>query len=148
MQGNLLGEKDIIMTAYVNQIIAWDQPTPPENWLICDGTGGTPDLRGLFIYGKYDDSDTPITGGSSIHTHVSGEVSTTADHGHSISVSLASVTATVTRGTSTYNALTTHAHNTTINTSGDAGGHSHTVSLDSSNGLPPCILLYFIMKVV
>lgn len=37
-------------------IVMWSGTTPPTGWALCDGTKGTPDLRGRFIVG-YDPSD-------------------------------------------------------------------------------------------
>lgn len=31
-------------------IAFWESTTPPQGWLVCDGTNGTPDLRDCFIY--------------------------------------------------------------------------------------------------
>lgn len=42
----------------------------PANWFICDGTNGTPDLRGRFIVGASVDYPEDSTGGSPNHTHV------------------------------------------------------------------------------
>lgn len=32
-------------------IVAWTGSVPPNGWNFCDGTNGTPDLRGRFIVG-------------------------------------------------------------------------------------------------
>jgi microcystin-dependent protein len=53
-------------------ILMWSGETPPVGWALCDGTNGTPDLRGRFIVG-YDPSDpdynaTGLTGGEKSHT--------------------------------------------------------------------------------
>lgn len=32
-------------------IVMWTRTTPPEGWLLCDGSQGTPDLRNRFIVG-------------------------------------------------------------------------------------------------
>lgn len=34
-------------------IMMFNSATPPANWLLCDGTNGTPDLRGRFIMHQY-----------------------------------------------------------------------------------------------
>ena len=35
-------------------IIAWNKVNAPTGWVLCDGTNGTPDLRGRFILGAND----------------------------------------------------------------------------------------------
>jgi len=32
-------------------IVAWNGSTPPTGWALCDGTNGTPNLKGRFILG-------------------------------------------------------------------------------------------------
>lgn len=73
--------------------------TIPKGWQLCDGSNGTPDLRGMFIAG-YDPADTDHnapgkTGGSSKHTLTeaempshkhSGATSSTGGHRHSYDV--------------------------------------------------------------
>ena len=41
----------------------------PEDWHLCDGTDGTPDLRGLFIQAATALGDIGTTGGSLTHSH-------------------------------------------------------------------------------
>ena len=41
----------------------------PSGWAICDGTQGTPDLRGRFIRGAAEWRPTIASGGSETHTH-------------------------------------------------------------------------------
>lgn len=52
----------------------------PEGWLICDGTKGTPDLRGRFVL-MGQDSAYPVlaTGGAATHTLTVAEMPA---HGH------------------------------------------------------------------
>jgi microcystin-dependent protein len=59
-------------------ILMWSGETPPSGWALCDGTNGTPDLRGRFIVG-YDPSDsdyndTGNTGGEKDHTLTTSEM--------------------------------------------------------------------------
>jgi hypothetical protein len=48
-------------------IIAWygEIDKIPENWAICDGTNGTPDLRNKFIIGSSEKYNFGTSGGSS-----------------------------------------------------------------------------------
>ncbi len=52
-------------------IIAWyaKQGAFPRGWNVCDGSNGTPDLRGRFIRGVSDIAETGKTGGNTDHTH-------------------------------------------------------------------------------
>lgn len=66
----------------VHTIIAWFQTSGqiPAGWAICDGTNGTPDLRGRFLIGVGtvgEVSSTPV--GSATHQH-SVTVSGTSDN--------------------------------------------------------------------
>ena len=48
-------------------IIAWygEIDKIPENWTLCDGTNGTPDLRNRFIIGNSEKINFGTSGGSS-----------------------------------------------------------------------------------
>jgi hypothetical protein len=41
----------------------------PAGWALCDGQGGRPDLRGLFIKGAAAGQNPGATGGAATHTH-------------------------------------------------------------------------------
>lgn len=43
--------------------------TAPSGWALCDGTNGTPDLRGYFVIGATSSSNIGGTVGSTNHTH-------------------------------------------------------------------------------
>lgn len=52
----------------------------PDNWIICDGTNGTPDLRDRFLVGAGDSYDPGDTGGAK-----AAEITGTTDgHAHMI----------------------------------------------------------------
>lgn len=134
------------MAININQIIVWSDSSIPEKWQICDGTNGTPDLRGMFIYGKSNDGDTPISASAVEHSHVGGVSSTSSNHTHSAAITLHSAGGDGHAGGSTSVASGTHTHSASVEL-GSAGAHSHTTTLSSANGLPNYILLYYIMKV-
>ncbi len=62
-------------------ILMWNNPTVPNGWLICDGTNGTPDLRGRFIIGC-DDNNYKLgaIGGEESHVLTNDEI---PSHAHS-----------------------------------------------------------------
>ena len=69
------GDKDLVSKDWVtslvgdglpiNTVVMWygTAATVPNGWAICDGTGGTPDLRSKFVQGATIDGDVGTTGG-------------------------------------------------------------------------------------
>lgn len=45
-------------------IVMWSGTDIPDGWAICDGTNGTPDLRGRFVLGASDAYTMGSTGGT------------------------------------------------------------------------------------
>ena len=114
----------------------------PANWQLCDGTNGTPDLRGRFIMGVSTGENPGATGGSSTHTHPLGS------HTHPISI-------TSTQGSQSHwngwqngdggwfwGQGNDHTHNV-IGTTGQTGGDT-----GSTSSLPPYYKLAYIMKML
>ena len=136
---------------FVGLIMVWSSgsSTIPEGWQICDGTNGTPDLRGLFPYGKNDDADAPTTGGASSHLHSGTNSSSAGAHGHGFSLSIGSSGGTSTVGTSDKFAAGGPSHNVNASSLNDSTlNHTHTTNLSSSSSLPPHSYAYYIMKVL
>lgn len=143
----------------------------PYGWALCDGTNGTPDLRGRFIVG-YNPNDTDyqtigLTGGAKLvtlttsqmpaHNH-GGTLTTTnsGDHAHNATVAY--------RGPDGYS----HSNGTTHLCSNEAvtgtdqrgllikssGSHTHSVTLTTQGSnaphenRPPYYTLAYIMKVI
>lgn len=94
----------------------------PEDWVLCDGTQGTPDLTNRFVMGPLNEIQVGGIGGSLVHNHDF----TTDGHFHVISegTDLASGAG---KGDETY-------------WSTDSG------TTDNASGLPPWYALAFIMK--
>lgn len=74
----------------VGSIVMWSGATLPAGWVLCDGTAGTPDLRGRFVVGYHPgDGDYNVigkTGGSSSLTldssHLPPHTHGVSDPGH------------------------------------------------------------------
>jgi len=122
-------------------IIAWSGSTIPLTWALCDGTNGTPDLRGKFILGVNDGSDynTNLTkrsigssGGEENHTLSIGEI---PSHSHTVSAAL-----TVRSNNSSYtNATGVNPYPGGVTTDNAGGGGAH-------NNMPPFYVLAYIIK--
>lgn len=78
----------------VGGIIMWGGGVIPANWHVCDGTGGTPDLRNKFVMAAgatYPAGDTGGFADSVVvsHTHnITDHTHTITDPGHSHSTTL------------------------------------------------------------
>src|SRR5579863_1567975 len=105
----------------VGGIIRWSGAISaiPANWHLCDGTNGTPDLRGKFVIGADKDTggsyDVGTTGGAATGT-VSGNTNTDGAHGHA---------ATDNEGVHNHGGSTA---NTTL-TAAQIPAHTHTVGI-------------------
>ncbi len=94
----------------------------PAGWILCDGNGGTPDLRDRFIVGAGNTYAVNDTGGAVNHNHTF-----TADpHAHNVAAGTG-----IGAGVN-YN-ITTNSFNATGTT-------------DNGNSLPPYFALAYIMK--
>ena len=138
----------------VGTIVVWYiSDTIPDDWQLCDGTNGTPDLRGSFPMGASIDGDLGVSGGATTHGHTNpATVTTGGTHSHS-GASISSGTGgtiLVVSGTGDSCASSGHTHSYSSNIGDDSTGHSnHTLSAPAdANNLPPHIKLYYIMKMV
>ena len=131
-------------------IAMWSGPTVPTGWVVCDGTNGTPDLRGQFVMGTSANHALGSTGGEEQHTLSSNEMPSHSHtvndpgHAHGVSGSVAQPNLSGPAWSSApgngpnYN-LTTNRSTTGITTQSMGGGSAH-------NNLPPFVVLYYIMK--
>jgi microcystin-dependent protein len=108
----------------VGAIIIWFGSTVPTGWKICDGTLGTPDLRGRFVMGVNTAGGFPdfMTGGTAdsvvpAHTHTATSVSTP-----SLTTGSESVGHTHTFVTGVESATHTHQYNAITGSGGIGGG--------------------------
>lgn len=132
----------------VGGIVPFSKPAAniPTGWYICDGTNGTPDLRGMFIYGATDDTDLLSTGGAVTHVHTNPSTNNAGSHTHTAGGQTGgpSATASATSGAANV-ASSGHHHHISFSTE-SAGSHSHTIGdTTAGSSLPPYVKLYFIM---
>lgn len=134
----------------------------PTGWHLCDGTGGTPDLRERFVVGWEDAVNPGGVGGAASHDHAYDQV---PNHTHPVNVndpghshltqryptstgtSSGFTIDTSMSGTPTDNTLPVKSSATGITATSDnpAGGVATATTASSSN-LPPFYRLAFIMK--
>ena len=143
-------------------IIMWSGTIPPSGWAICDGTNGTPNLRGRFIVGQSNFTayhSIGATGGQEFvtlttnempsHNHT-GTTDHEPDHTHTISVKAGD-------GTSPNSHLKESNNNsprnaTDVASSLPAGGHNHNLNINNTGGdaphenRPPYYVLAYIIK--
>jgi prepilin-type N-terminal cleavage/methylation domain-containing protein len=107
----------------VGSIIMWSGSIAsiPSGWQLCDGTNGTPDLRGRFILGVSSGENPGATGGSSTHTH-SGTVGASSQM----------IWIDDNSGGTDY--------------WGSPSSHTHPLTIDAASHLPPYYKLAYIMK--
>ena len=155
-------------------IMLWSGSTSsvPSGWRLCDGGGGTPDLRDRFVVGAGNSYDVNATGGSKdaiaiSHSHTfSGSTNNAGSHNHYVTSSATSSNPSFSGtsaftwasagglGNSDYRGGSTSAR-ANRGRSSDVGNHSHsisgTISASGSSGtnanLPPYYALAYIMKV-
>lgn len=120
----------------------------PSGWFLCDGTGGTPDLRDRFIVGAGSGYDVGDVGGEAevsltstqlpSHSHGSGTLSAGSGGSHSHSASsntTGSHTHTYTSvgpASQGFDAISTGSFGSSSSSTGSSGSHSHTISISSA----------------
>lgn len=133
----------------IGSIILWKNTTIPSGWSVCNGSGGTPDLRDKFVRGASVDGDIRDTGGATTHTHTNSNTSTRSAHNHggtkNFSVGNGAGQDT-TDGTGVVAASANHTHDVGIDITG-ADSHAHTVGdTGSASNLPPYIYRVYIRR--
>ena len=131
----------------------------PENWSLCDGTGGTPDLRGRFVVGAEGSYEQGDTGGADevtlsegempAHSH-SGSSGSGGSHSHNFSSVVRESQTISYDGTTSSLGFNAGFGSVSINS---AGSHSHSVTVGNTGGgaahenRPPYYALAFVMRV-
>lgn len=146
-------------------IIMWDAVALPSGWVLCDGTGGTPDLRDYFVLGaggaySVGATNVPAPGDEWQRNNWSQNYTITVAAHTLTEAEMPSHTHTFTDyyptttngggGGDTYSGMSVMV-STAGNTSsaGSGGSHGHTSSYATINwteNKPPCVALKYIMK--
>lgn len=164
--GALAGLADAISDGGVpvGIIVMWSGSVPsiPDNWALCDGTNGTPNLTDRFILGAGQDRVPGDVGGAFDHKH-GVTIESGGAHTHNIAaqptstnqtnVSVNRTTVSIENEQSQEAVVKTvaisdpgHAHQ--FNGATDSGGaHIHSADSSLTNHLPPFYALAFIMRV-
>lgn len=155
----------------IGGIIIWSgaENMIPNNWHLCDGTNGTPDLRNRFVIGAGNNYEINEVGGTD---SVKLTISNLPSHNHSASLNLSGLTTNsagahthpvykymTTRqvsmdetlgaysyGYGTVNIPTSGAHTHTISGSGTVS-IGNTGSGEAFDNMPPYYALCYIMKI-
>jgi len=128
----------------------------PAGWVLCDGTGSTPDLRNMFVIGAGSTYSIGNTGGSKdaivvSHTHTATSTVTDAGHTHTSNAGVHGNLGTEAGPFSSYAGYGSIAPSpATINSATTGISVSTTNATAGSSGtnanLPPYYALAFIMK--
>jgi hypothetical protein len=123
----------------------------PDNWKLCDGTEGTPDMFGLYPRVTTDAATVGTTGGSlDPHTHTSpSHTHTTGTHNHATAIPSGAAATTLVSSTNTLAVVTgTHTHTSTNsdNATPTVGG-STSGTLASTTTEPPFEEVAFVQLV-
>ncbi len=111
-------------------IIMWSGKTAPAGWALCDGSNGTPDLRGRFIvgYNGSQNKTSPVDINDSSYNQP-GNLSDFPKAPVALQEGNTGGSKTVTLDKTQ---IPSHSHSAT--TSGQDGGHSHALRLDTGTG--------------
>ncbi len=145
-------------------IVEWygDANNVPAGWALCDGTNGTPDMRGRFVVGAGGSYGLGATGGANSvtlssynmpsHSHGKGSLTTSAAGAHTHSYTeVVDENPNISTVIDMSQPATQKWENSQTST---AGNHSHAINGSTSHSgggqaienRPPFLALHFIMK--
>jgi len=105
--------------------------TIPAGWALCDGTKGTPDMRGYHLKLANTLGEIGNTGGSNTHTHSSHNHVHSSSSTHTHTGSTGNDVATGQHATGGDQACVQHTH--TVNSTGGTAGSYSTDAMDSGS---------------
>ena len=118
-----------------------------SSWHLCDGTNGTPDLRGVMVVGAGGTYSPNSTGGMEEHTHTYSATGSGGGHLHSYNFATSFAAGYSATTISPALIAANHNHYASGNTS-PVAAHTHTAAgMGVTNSLPPYKAIYFIMRI-
>ena len=142
------------MEAPIGSIIMGYKSTSliPSGWVLCDGSSGTPDLRGKFVIGVNEDAYKGDPYGADTHSHTNSVAQNAGDHIHDVIGTLSSTVShddvSETSGGASTGVSPTHTHSIDFDLP-TSGNHQHTTSNTvAATNLPPYLQVYYIMRTV
>lgn len=126
---NQNGSEDGVPSGFIGM---WSGAVVPNGWTLCDGTNGTPDLRGRFVLGSSESHAMGENGGSE---EVTLTIEQMPRHYHSIPYSLV-----VSQGGSNRTSSLVGSTNANVESS------SYSGSSQPHSNMPPYYVLAYIMK--
>ncbi len=147
--------KEAVKEVYLpkGSIIAYNLTSAPSGWTLCDGSNGSPDLRGKFIFGNGGSRGMNSTGGAETVALLEGQM---PQHTHGASVSDPGHQHHMIEGMGIVNAGRSWyardggfggAHpRTNVVRTGISVGISHSGGNQPHENMPPFYVLTYIMK--
>lgn len=127
--------------------------TANEQWALCDGSNGTPDLRGRVIIGAGGAFALGDRGGATTHTHeVAGSVAPTTLDQNTVPYHYHTMSGTRLKDGDdrTFTGLQGDSNNMSpaTNAVGGSSGHGHDIAVTSApaSSLPPYLALHPVMR--
>lgn len=137
---NVTGKLNILPKGIIT---AWTGTTAPVGWAICNGSNGTPDLRGRFIYGYGAGSGSKMNGSGGAETH---RLAVNEMPSHSHRIFLLGDDEGYCKKTDTDCHVNGSGKRTNDNSGPDINSIESTGGNQPHNNMPPYYVLAFIMK--
>lgn len=136
-------DKAMPSSASGHGIIMWSGSIAniPSGWYLCDGSNGTPDLRGKFVLGAGGSYSVSATGGEETHTLTTSEL---AVHSHNIYADTSYYIQGAKDGGTQINPWASSGNGYTKG--GNVTATQNSGSGSAHNNMPPYMALAFIMK--
>lgn len=132
---------------FVGMIAMWLETiaTIPQGWKLCDGSGGTPEMRERYLKIANNSGEIEDTGGSNTHTHAAQAHSHTSNGSHTHGIAQQAHTVEIQKtGNGAAPARNENVHAATTSAGTTASYAAANTTANSSNNEPPYRTVAFI----